>query len=251
MDYNQTFTKRAHSYAYALQMYPNALQREFEVAVEELDIQPKDILLNIPASCVSLSSYYTTKPHIVYEYETNTEFAELTNTPVCSFFNIPLPNESVSKIISLASLHHMSQEERPLFYKECYRILKPGGELVIGDVQADSKQANWLNTFVHTYNSQGHKGLFWSESDSSLLQQAGFTTHLVERNYPWLFSSKDDMIDFTKHLFGLDLANPETIVHGLDEYLTVFKAKQFYGFMWKLLYFHCHKAPSSFSISSE
>ncbi len=52
MNYNSTFTKRCHSYAYALQTYPNVLQYEFQTAVEELAIEPDDILLNIPASCV-------------------------------------------------------------------------------------------------------------------------------------------------------------------------------------------------------
>ncbi len=251
MDYSNTFSKRCHSYTYAVQTYPNALRKEFEVAVEELDLQPSDILLNIPASCVSLSSYYTTKPLEVYEFETNEEFAKITNTPFCSFFDIPLPNKSVTKIISLASLHHMSNEERSLFYKECFRILKPGGKLVIGDVQADSVQARWLNEFVNKYNSMGHQGLFWSEKDCPQIQQAGFTTTVVERLYPWTFSSKEDMIDFCKHLFGLDLTDSEAIIKGLEDILTVFEARKQFGFMWKLLYLHCHKAPNSCSTASK
>jgi SAM-dependent methyltransferase len=242
MNYNSTFTKRCHSYAYALQTYPNVLQNEFQAAVEELDLNPNDILLNIPASCVSLSSYYTTNPRIVYEYETNTDFAAVTNTPICSFFDIPLPNQSVSKIVSLASLHHMSEYERPLFYKECKRILKPNGKLIIGDVQKYSNQAYWLNEFVDKYNPQGHKGTFWDENDCTLLQQAGFTTQLVERSYPWCFSSKEDMIDFTKHLFGLE-TDSLTIHKGLEDYLTVFQTRNNVGFPWKLLYIHATLDP--------
>jgi SAM-dependent methyltransferase len=242
MDYNSTFTKRCHSYAYALQTYPNALQYEFQTAVEELNMESDDILLNIPAACVSLSSYYTTQPRIVYEYETNTDFAALTNTPICSFFDIPLPDQSVSKIVSLASLHHTNLEERPLFYKECKRILKPGGKLLIGDVQKYSNQAYWLNEFVDRHNPQGHKGTFWDENDCPLLQQAGFTTQLVERNYPWTFSSKEDMVDFSKHLFGLE-TDSETIYQGLEEYLTVFHTKNSVGFPWKLIYIHARLDP--------
>jgi SAM-dependent methyltransferase len=242
MDYNSTFTKRGHSYAYALQMYPNALRKEFEVAVEELDLQPTDILLNIPASCVSLSSYYTTQPLEVYEFETNPSFAKTTNTPICSFFDIPLPDSSVTKIISLASLHHMSSEERPIFYKECKRILKPGGKLLIGDVRKYSNQANWLNEFVNTYNPQGHHGIFWDEEDCDLLQQAGFSTQLVERGYPWSFTAKEDMLDFTKYLFGLE-TDSETIYQGLEKYLSIFQTKHFIGFPWKLLYMHASLNP--------
>jgi SAM-dependent methyltransferase len=243
MDYNKTFTKRYHSYMYAMQTYPNVLQKEFQIAVEELDLQPTDILLNIPASCVSLASYYTVQPEQVYEFETNEEFAKATNIPFCSFFNIPLPDKSVTKIISLASLHHMSEEERILFYKECYRLLKPGGTFVIGDVQKDSPQAFWLNSFVNQYNSSGHKGVFWDEEDCFLLEKEGFETKIVTRDYLWNFSSKEEMIDFSKYLFGLDLADSETIEKGIAEYLGL-------DFHWRLVYLHNHKVPSSFSIKS-
>lgn len=239
MDYNNTFSKRCRSYAYAVSTYPEALRNEFQTAVEELNLQPTDILLNIPASCIPLTSYYTVQPKYTYEFETNEEFASLTNIPICSFYNIPLPNASVSKIISLASLHHMSEDERPVFYRECKRVLMPGGELVIGDVKRESKQADWLNTFVNQYNSSGHKGIFFSEEDCIPLQKEGFITSIKEREYTWNFNSTDSMIDFTKHLFGLDLATDQIILNGLQEYLQPNNTL----IDWKLIYIHAKLQP--------
>lgn len=241
MDYETTFSNRCHSYSYAVHTYPKVLQQEFQTAVKELNLQKDDILLNIPASCVSLSSFYTVQPKKVYEFETNKEFAELTNTPTCSFFSIPLPDKSVTKIISLASLHHMTLEERPLFYRECKRILKPGGELVIGDVKKGSDPAKWLNIFVNEHNPLGHKGVFWDGNDIPTFQEEGFITQLVERKYTWDFDTKEFMLDFTKHLFGVE-CDKKTLEQGLEDYLTLKKIDKGYSYPWSLVYIHAKLA---------
>lgn len=237
MEYNTLFSTRCHSYAYAVNTYPGALQREFEVAVEELHVQPTDIVLNIPAACASLEHYLQEKPKHMYEFETTEEFAKLTNTPTCSFFSIPLPDQSVTKIISLASLHHMHPNERPSFYRECKRLLQPGGELIIGDVKHNSPPAHWLNTFVDMHNPFGHKGHFWSSSDCDTLVLEGFATTMVERNYTWNFDSKEAMIDFTSHLFGVN-CDSNTVSEGLNSYLTVKATDHRISFPWSLVYLH-------------
>jgi SAM-dependent methyltransferase len=241
MDYNKTFETRGNAYRYAVYTYPKALENEFTTAVNELSLSSSDILLNIPASCIELKQYFTTSPKIYYEFETNPTFAKLTNTQVCNFFTVPLPDKSVTKIISLASLHHMTIEERPVFYRECKRILQPEGLLLIGDVKKGSQQDKWLNEFVNKYNSQGHNGLFWNEDDCQLLQQQGYTTHMTEKDYMWNFTSKEELIDFTKHLFGLDLATDEQIWQGIQEYLTL--NQETFELSWKLVYLHATLRP--------
>lgn len=77
-----------------------------------------------------------------------------------SIDDIPLKSQSVNKILCLASLHHLNNEERINTYNEFYRILKPNGKLIIADVIKNSNQSIWLNNFVNNYNSNGHNGIF-------------------------------------------------------------------------------------------
>jgi ubiquinone/menaquinone biosynthesis C-methylase UbiE len=171
------------------------------------------------------------------QYETNKELANLTSIPYCTFSSIPIRDTSVHRILSLASLHHLTNEERSAFYKEAKRILVPGGKLLIGDVQENTNQAAWLNIFVNKYNSYGHQGIFFSENDSKLVEMAGFHVTVEYKTYKWVFESSTQMITFCKHLFHLDLASDKDILDGLQTYLDADKNN--YTFEWKLLYFIC------------
>jgi len=237
MDYNNIFTKRANAYTYAVQTYPHVMDNEFKTAVEVSNIQLTDVVINIPAACVPLHMYFQTHPKKYIEYETNKSFAERVNIQHCSFFDIPEQNESIDKIISLASLHHTTHDERDIFYKKCYCLLNQGGQLIIGDVKNVSKEALWLNEFVNTYNSSGHCGLFWGEADRNLLEQNGFIVDIQMKSYPWIFDTKAAMIDFCKNLFGLDKATDEEIDNGINIYLQPYCINDKYMFEWHLLYF--------------
>jgi hypothetical protein len=243
MDYYHTFIKRANAYTYAITTYPRVMDNEFKTAVDVCDIQLTDVIINIPAACVPLDKYFQVHPKRYIEYETNKSFAERVNIPYCSFFSIPEPDESISKIISIASLHHMTVNERDIFYKECQRLLCQGGQFIIGDVQDASKECIWLNEFVNTYNSSGHCGLFWSEADRHLLEQNGFVVDIQLKTYPWVCDTKEAMVDFCKNLFGLDKATNEEIENGIETYLQPVYINDTYMIEWHLLYFIATKHP--------
>jgi hypothetical protein len=244
MDYQKTFQKRADAYAYAVETYPHVLDHEFKTAVEMCNIQPTDIVLNIPAACVPLDQYFDVTPKRYIAYETTQSFAERVHVPHCDFFMIPEPPRSIDKIISLASLHHMSNEERGRFYKKCYDLLHDDGQLIIGDVKSHSKESRLLDEFVHTH-SAGHHGLFWSEADRTLLEQHGFQVEIVLKTYPWVFDTMDAMNDFCKHLFGLDNATAEELKQGIQTYLQPVMVNGIYHVEWHLIYFIATKLPNS------
>ena len=237
MDYSNTFKKRVDRYTYAIETYPYVMDNEFKTAVEVSNIKETDVIINIPAACVPLHKYFQIHPKRYIEYETNKPFADRVNIKYCSFFDISESDVSINKIISLASLHHMTLNERDIFYKECQRLLYQDGQLIIGDVQIDSKEDVWLNKFVNTYNSVGHNGLFWSEDDRDLLEQNGFIVDIQLKTYPWVFDTKHGMVDFCKNLFGLDKATDEEIENGIDTYLQPQYINDKYMIDWHLLYF--------------
>ena len=244
MDYDSTFTKRGREYHYAVNTYPNAMLEEFLTAVKMISLQQDDILLNIPSACIPIENYFTVQPKEYHQYETNGPFAELVGHSKCSWTKIPLQDSYCSKIISLASLHHSTNDERIEIYRECWRLLQPGGSLIIGDVSKGSAQDRWLNEFVNQSNSNGHNGQFWSEEDLPLFYKQGFQVRIERCSYPWRFTSQYEMIDFCKHLFGLDKVTDDEILKGLQTYLGATET----GFTWNLLYFIATK-PQTFSLN--
>lgn len=232
MDYNKTFETRGHNYKYATETYPRALDHEFQTAIDMCELTPGMILVNIPAACVPLYKYLP--PGVGYiSLESNEPFAKLTGVPYSPLDALHLYDNSADVIISVASLHHASDSERQAFYKECRRVLRPGGRLVIGDVMRGSTQDGWLNTFVNLYNSAGHNGQFWSAADARILEDCGFSVAIRTARYTWDFDSDVDMIDFCKNLFGLDHATEPQIAQGLIQYLGVRDCK----IPWQLMYF--------------
>lgn len=237
MDYLNSFTNRAHSYLQAMQKYPNALDNEFLVAISMLELLPDDVLLNIPAGGVPVDKYLDPRLNITYiPFDTHTEFSS-SEIPVCTWSNIPIESHSVDKIICLASLHHLTTEERNCAYTEFHRVLKPHGKLVIGDVINGSDQAKWLDNFVDVYNSNGHKAEFFDERDAYQIELNKFSVTTSRQSYNWFFDTERDAKTFIKLLFGLDLlddSDPQLLT-GLQDILHYDMGT----IPWQLIYFVC------------
>jgi SAM-dependent methyltransferase len=239
MDYDNTFRIRAASYTYAVKRYPETLEAEFRIAIEMCaPFQPGDCLVNIPAACIEIEPFFPGGAIDYKPFETNAEFARLNGVPTAAFDQIPLEAETASHVLCLASLHHATQDERRRFYREAWRVLRPGGRLIIGDVDADTPQAVWLNTHVDRYNSLGHRGIFWSQEDADSIAQEGFQVETRLRTYSWPSASVAEELDFTRHLFGLDLATDGDILEALD---TAFPGRPQATIPWSLRYFQCTK----------
>jgi SAM-dependent methyltransferase len=240
-DYDKTFSMRGSQYKYAVEKYPNVLHEEFSNAATMIYKTGAASVVNIPAACVPLASYLSSLEYTVFE--TNKSFADLTNTPWCSLDTIPILDDSIDCVISLASLHHASNKERCDFYNEVLRILRPNGNLIIGDVIKNSSQDKWLNEFVNKHNSAGHNGIFWSEKDMQLLVDSGFNSvEYCEISYFWNYDNVESMIDFSKNLFGLDKASNTQIYQGIVEYLFPIFTNGAIKIPWKLGYFICSKS---------
>lgn len=248
MDYQSIFEKRANSYQYAIEKYPLALQNEFYTAIDMCDIKRTDILLNILSGGNPLEKYFKIHPQKYVEYEINKNFVNINkNINVCSIDSIPESTNSVDTVITIASLHHFKNEERYKYYKECHRILKENtGKFIVADVMNGSKEEFWLNTFVDKYNSYGHKGVFFSESDKNVFEMSGFQTEIVVKTYPWIFKNELDMIDFMRNLFGLDLATTSDILNGVNSYLKPIINNTEIHIQWSLMYFTSIKRHNSF-----
>lgn len=252
MDYIKSFTNRAHSYSNAVELYNDVLYEEFMTAINHLQLKKGDILLNVFAGGIPIDKYINPELNITYlAFDMQKDFI-VDSIQEFTYDKIPLQSNSINKIICLASLHHLNIHERDILYSEFYRILTSGGMLVIGDVICNSSQARWLNEFVDTYNSNGHRGLFFTEKDSQLIEKNGFNVDVTINKYNWNFKDETCLLDFFRLLFGLDLCgDDEELLHSIKKSLhPVLYRPDLSGsddlrsnikIPWKLIYFNCIK----------
>ena len=247
MEYDNVFSVRAKSYADAIRLYPKALENEYKNAANiiscDLKIHNKKaIIINIPSAVDRIEEFLPTGSLYV-PLEINNEFIKEdigNKTKKCSLYSIPFCDESVDRVLSLASLHHSNHNERKQFYEETMRILKSDGKLIIGDVYKGSTQDKWLNVFVNEYNSLGHNGKFFNEEDNNLLKQCGFIVETKIIEYDWEFESKNSMIDFCSKLFYLDKADNQDTEKGILQYFP--NAFEKHKIPWKLIYLIAKKS---------
>lgn len=213
MEYNEYFIKRIHKYQYAIRTYPATMDDERGEALQRLDLFEGCRVLDVGNS--GLMDF------------TSIDF---------EFRNLPFEDSSFDRVVAMAVLHHVSEENREVLYRECMRILRPGGKLIVSDVVRGSRQDYWLNTVVDRYNSSGHKGWFFDASDEALFRKVGFDVRSETASYFWYFNNAAELEDFIVNLFGMDLADG---VHGIvDRFLGLSPhGAEGFKFEWQLIYF--------------
>jgi SAM-dependent methyltransferase len=244
--YKGIFDKRAESYHTAMMNCPSARKQEFLNIIDLADIKDGDIVCDIPAGGCYLGCFVRKNIRMI-SVETSAEFIKYgKDSPshrkvLCeNIGNIPLESNSIDKIVSVAGLHHLIAKDS--FYREAYRLLKPGGIFSVADVRKDSPAARFLNIFVHENNSMGHTGNFIDCDTKEELELAGFRVDYAKPvNFFWRFSSLEEMSDYYKLLFGIDLANRDQVFEGIKNYIGFEKENGNYCANWELFYFKAVK----------
>jgi len=239
--YKDIFDKRANSYHSAMRAFPLARQQEFAWAVKYLDVKPGSIICDVPSGGGYLRDFVLEEDCYFHFLETCESFASYSpdcangTTQLCKFENLPLKEQSVDRLISLAALHHV--QNRNQVFQEFRKVLKPQGKILIVDVEENSNTANFLNIFVNDYNSMGHQGDFINERVIELLQLNQMEVISIHRpQLQWCFDNKNDTVSFCRCLFGLDKATDEEIYTGITTYLNPGKEGNKVKLDWQLVY---------------
>jgi SAM-dependent methyltransferase len=237
--YEQIFLKRADAYQKAMELFPNARDLEFQLAVAAADIQPGQTVCDAPAGGGYLRAWLPDTIERYLAVETAPDFTghcpigdadRIVESPL---HQIALDDDRVDVCINLAGSHHL--EDKASFFREAARILKPGGRLVLVDVETGTRADRFLNEFVDQHNSMGHTGEFLTPETATSMAACGFQIQRDEVvEFPWCFENKDDMGLFCKLLFGMDLADKNTVMQAAEDILGFMPGPGKVNMAWSL-----------------
>lgn len=239
--YKEIFNQRGSSYNAAMIDCPDARQNEFNLILELAEILEGHLVLDIPSGGGYLKNFI--KPPVkIISVETSSLFIKdidpTLNHSILLCNDISktlLPDSCAERIISLAGLHHI--EQRLDLYREMFRMVKPGGYFCMADAFTDSNVASFLNVFVNQYSSMGHRGEFLNEEDIFFLKKAGFKIIYDQiHKYTWNFKDVESMADYCQKLFGMNLADLDTIKNGIQEFIGYKLDNGLCQMNWELLF---------------
>lgn len=217
--YADIFAHRGAQYTAAMAMCPQARRAEFEQALMTACVDSTaGHLLDVPAGGAWLKDMLPRGKTRYTAIESTDGFIQRLapeNRPQLvlaeDLAQIPLPDASADRLVSLAGLHHI--EDRGPVYREMRRLAASGAVGCIADVQADTPTALFLNGPVDRFCPLGHRGLFLNEADTRLIRQAGWKLREDQIvDVAWRFASLAEMGAFCRLLFGLDNAPDDQAV---------------------------------------
>lgn len=245
--YRDIFELRGRWYHQAMETFSDARSQEFLSVIAKADLAPRMTIVDVPSGGAYVSQYIN-DAHLI-GLETSQSFAQLAaaNEQCVVLYendSLPLEDDSIDRVLSIAGLHHV-ENKTPIF-NEMRRITKPNGRIVLADAAEDCAVRYFLDDFVGEYSETGHSGWYFGDDTRLQLQEAGLTIVKDERlKYLWCAPDLNQLAEFCRMLFGMTLADTETIAKGLVERLGVCEVDGQVGMNWQLHCFTCEKQPKA------
>lgn len=237
-DYKTIFDKRAKDYINALISFPDVRKDEINNFINLLALKKNEKFLDAPCGTGICSNFLNGS--IQYTgLDPCAVFIDFCKNKGLNTFHAEMDQKTFSQdhfdvIGSLAGVHHIS--DRKSLYSEWYRILKPGGRLIILDIAKNSPTSKFLNHFVDEYNSTGHQGLFLDKNDKALLDLIGFKKiENKDIDCTWSALNREAMYNFFRTLFALDKLPNNLLLHEeLNKNFKITETNLGYQLIWPL-----------------
>lgn len=242
--YQAIFDARAARYHAAMAGWPRARDEEFAAVVPWLKLAPGQRLADLPCGGGYLSGHLPDGVDVI-GVDPSASFAALgqahaphpvTHAPLTPS---PVPAGSVDAVVSVAGLHHAPNLDE-IF--EAFRdAVRPGGRVVVADVERGTGPAVFLNGFVDAHNPQGHDGDFFHEGTAERLRGAGLEVeHDAVAEYRWRYPDDAGMAAFLRDLFGIE-ATDEAVLEAVARDLGMEDAEHEVSHGWSLRVIACRR----------
>lgn len=235
--YEELFAQRGSRYDQAMRLYPEARDEEFLQVINRADIRSGNRVGDVPAGGGYLTRYLPDNvvwlPHETCHgfHQGNPEHLPFTT----DLLPLPWGDNDIDVLLSIAGVHHI-EDKMPL-YREFFRVVKPGGHLVLSDVGEGSPVTAFLDDYVGRYNSTGHEGVWLNASTPAELEQCGWHIRSAEQvDFYWRFRNENSMVDFCHQLFDITRASAAQTLAAIDDYLGIHEFTDgTLGMKWSLL----------------
>lgn len=240
-EYARLFNVRGRQYDAAMTRYPHARDAEFDTAVAIAALPAGARVADIPCGGGYLARHLPADITL-YSVDSSDVFADCIRATGASRFllspieEVPLPSGELDGILSMAGLHHIA--DRGPFWRECARLLQPGGVLTIGDVRAGSPVALFLDSVVDRHTSTGHRGIYFDEATVDELEACGFRVERAEAvRIPWRAPDPLELAEFCRLLFGLEGITAEALALLLASEVGIQAGEGDVELDWELMFF--------------
>lgn len=133
-------------------------------------------------------------------------------------------------VISIAGIHHLTDQEQFAFIAATRKTLRASGRLLMVEVTADSPTSHFLDDFVGRHTPTGHVGNYLKNDFVQIVELAGYQK--IRRGtviHEWVFRDKEHIYTWMTKFFGFSVPKNELIaqVNGIlgittrNECLTV------------------------------